>query len=292
MRGVGDGRESYGDGAPEAYEGERSDDVRLPRELRALGRSLEPPGVADRSESMAERVLAQILAERLPVPVAEPAGPQGPAERMRAVLRWARARRRALTATLCGLLAVLALTPPVRAAVLDWFDFGGIEVRYDPSASPSPDAEVPGCGRPVSLAEAARQAGFEPLVPRALGAPDAVSVSREPQRRFLVTLCWRVDGRTVRLDEFPAHLDVGFAKAVPQPVEFVQVGGESAVWLPRAHLLDFWLEDDRGRFARKERTSGPTLLWSRGGELTLRLEGVASRERAVEIAGSLGAAPK
>jgi hypothetical protein len=236
---------------------------------------------------MAERVLAQILAEQLPVPVAEP---PGRVERLRAVRRWMRARRRSLTVALCGLLAVLALTPPVRAAVLDWFDFGGVEVRYDPSATPSPDAEVPGCARPVSLRAAAREAGFEPLVPQALGAPDAVSVSREPQGRFLVSLCWTVDGRSVRLDEFPAHLDVGFAKAVPQPAEWVQLDGETAVWLPRAHLLDFWLEDDRGRFARKERTSGPTLLWSRGGALTLRLEGVPSLERAVEIAGSVGAA--
>ncbi|MGC0329956.1 hypothetical protein RKD23_002946 [Streptomyces sp. SAI-170] len=273
---------SVADGREDGREGKVS---RLPEELRDLGRSLEQPSG---SESMAERVLAQILAERLPVPVAEP---PGPVERIRAARRWARARRRSLTAVLCGLLTVLALTPPVRAAVLDWFDFAGVEVRYDPSASPSPGAEVPGCGRPVSLREAARQTGFEPLVPEALGDPDAVSVSREPQGRFLVTLCWRVEGRTVRLDEFPAHLDIGFAKAVPQPVQWVRVDGDSALWFPRAHLLDFWLEDDRGRFTREERTSGPTLLWSRGGDTTLRLEGVASRERAVEIAGSLKPAP-
>ncbi|WP_437075272.1 hypothetical protein [Streptomyces sp. enrichment culture] len=291
MAGGGTARPGSGGRDGTAGAGRRAgpDGSRLSEELRLLGRSLERPGAADGPESMAERVLAQILAERLPVPVA---GPPERAERLRAVRRWARDRRRSLAAVLCGLLTVLALTPPVRAAVLDWFDFGGVEVRYDPSATPSPEAQVPGCARPVSLAQAARQAGFQPLVPRALGAPDAVSVSREPQRRFLVTLCWKVDGRTVRLDEFPAQLDVGFAKAVPQPAEFVQVDGESAVWLPRAHLLDFWLEDDRGRFAREERTSGPTLLWGRGGGLTLRLEGVASRERAVEIAGSVGADQK
>ncbi|MFJ5776786.1 hypothetical protein [Streptomyces sp. NPDC093094] len=266
--------------------GPRAGASRLPEELRDLGRSLEPAG----AESMAERVLAQILAERLPVPVAEP---PGPVARARAVRRWTRARWRPLTAALCGLLTVLALTPPVRAAVLDWFDFAGVEVRYDPSASPAPGGEVPGCARPVPLREAVRRAGFEPLVPEALGEPDAVSVSRGPQRRFLVSLCWRVDGRVIRLDEFPARLDVGFAKTVPQQsVEWLRVGGDPAVWFPRAHLLEFWLEDDRGRFTRRERTSGPTLLWSRGGELTLRLEGMASRERAVEIAGSPGPAPK
>jgi hypothetical protein len=133
--------ESYGGDGPDGSARERAS--RLPEELRALGRSLDAPG-AGGSESMVERVLEQILAERLPVPVAQA---PGPGERLRAVRRWARMRWRSLAATLCGLLAVLALTPPVRAAVLDWFDFGGVEVRYDPSAVPSPGAEVPGCCR-------------------------------------------------------------------------------------------------------------------------------------------------
>lgn len=180
--------ESYGGEEAEGSARERAS--RLPEELRALGRSLDAPG-AGGSESMVERVLEQILAERLPVPVAQAPGPD---ERLRAVRRWARMRWRSLAATLCGLLAVLALTPPVRAAVLDWFDFGGVEVRYDPSAVPSPGAEVPGCGRSVSLAQAERRAGFEPLVPSALGAPDVVTVTAEPRGRSLVSLCWRERG--------------------------------------------------------------------------------------------------
>jgi len=240
--------------------------------------------------------LEQILAERLPVPVAQP---PGPGERLRAVRRWTWTRWRALTATLCGLLAVLALTPPVRAAVLDWFDFGGVEVRYDPSAVPSPGAEVPGCGRSVSFAQAERRAGFEPLVPKALGTPGAVTVAAEPQGRFLMSLCWREGGRTIRLDEFPQRLDPSFAKTLREPPEWIALGGpagadgvqDDALWFPRPHLLSFWLiGDDGGRFTRTERTAGPTLLWiHRGGgaSVTLRLEGVASKERALKIAKSV-----
>ncbi|MEU9207534.1 hypothetical protein AB0D27_06145 [Streptomyces sp. NPDC048415] len=262
---------------------------RLPEELRALGRSLDRPGAAG-SESMVERVLEQILAERIPVPVAEPPGPR---ERLRAVRRWARARRRALTAGLCGLLTVLVLTPPVRAAVVDWFGFGGVEVRYDPSAVPSPGARVPGCGPSLTPAEAGRRAGFAPLVPDTLGVPDAVTVTREPKGRLLMSLCWREHGRTVRLDEYPAHLDIGFAKTVREPPEWVPLGGaedysDQALWFPKPHLLSFWLIDPDGdRFTRSERTAGPTLLWMQGGEVTLRLEGVPSKARAVEIAKSL-----
>jgi hypothetical protein len=269
----------------------------LPEELRTLGRSLDPPG-AHGTESMVERVLEQILAERVPVPVAEP---PGLGERLRSVRRWARLRRRALTAGLCGLLTVLVLTPPVRAAVVDWFGFGGVEVRYDPSATPSPRAEVPGCGGPsLTLAEAERQAGFAPLTPPALGTPDAVTVTREPKGRFLMSLCWHEQGHTVRLDEFPARLDPGFAKTVREQPEYVPLDADpdananadfadTALWFPAPHLLSLWLVDEDGaRFTRSERTAGPTLLWVHGtSDVTLRLEGVASKARAVGIAKSL-----
>ncbi|WRZ54630.1 hypothetical protein OG622_19185 [Streptomyces sp. NBC_01314] len=274
-------------------------DGRLPEELRALGRALDRPG-ADGDETMVERVLQQILAVgvpptpsrqwgRVPTPVAEP---PGAGERLRAVRRWAGLRWRALTTALCGLLTVLVLTPPVRAAVADWFSFGGVEVRYDPSAAPSPGAGVPGCPDPVPLAEAGRRAGFAPLVPRALGAPDAVSVTRAPKDRFVITLCWDERGHTVRLDEYAARLAPEYGKTVAgaQAVEWVDLGGGAydALWFPEPHLLRFWMtSEDGSRFTRSERTAGPTLLWVHDDEFTLRLEGVASKARAREIAESL-----
>lgn len=300
----GDGRGAYEpDGAEggvgaggNGERGRRSDAARLPQELRALGRSLDGPGAADDAETMVERVLGQILSERLPVPVPEP---PDPAARLRAVRRWTRVRWRSLTATLCGLLTVLVLTPPVRAAVFDWFGFAGVEVRYDPSAVPSPEAEVPGCGRAVSLAEAERRAGFTPVVPKALGTPDAATVSALPEGRFLVSLCWREGGSTIRLDEFRARLDPSFIKGVREqpvllpPIADAPVDGvpDPVVWFPRPHLLSFPLVDPQGRhYTWQKRTSGPTLLWTSsagGGVVTLRLEGVAARERAVEIAQSV-----
>ncbi|WP_341873406.1 hypothetical protein [Streptomyces marokkonensis] len=284
--------------------GERHDGEaeRLREELRALGRSLDGPGGAAGSESMVERVLGQILAERVPVPVAEPTGARA---RLLTVRRWARARRRKLVAAVCGLLTVLALTPPVRAAVTDWFAFGGVEVRYDPSAVPSSGAEVPGCGRSVPLGEAERRAGFTPLVPKALGLPDAVTVSGLPRGRSQVSLCWREKGRTIRLDEFPGRLDITFVKSVREQPEWASLGeegtedrgAEPVLWFPRPHVLTFWMVDTDGhRFTRAERTAGPTLLWGHRGAVdgqgaaadgvTLRLEGVASKARALEIAAT------
>ncbi|MER5471425.1 hypothetical protein [Streptomyces sp. NPDC002685] len=280
----------------------RADASHLPDELRALGRSLDDPGT-DGDESMVERVLTELLAMEVPaapsgrrqgIPVPPPGTP-GPRERLRALRRWARARRRALTAGLCGVLAVLVLTPPVRAAVVDWFGFGGVEVRYDPSAVPSAGARVPGCpGRSLTLAQAGRRAGFEPLVPGALGVPDAVTVTPEPRGRLLMSLCWREHGRTIQIDAYPARLDIGFTKTVREQPEWLRLGGDEeefgdpALWFPEPHLLSFWLVDADGhRFTRAERTAGPTLLWTHDGEVTLRLEGVSSRTRALEIAKSL-----
>ncbi|WP_234045292.1 hypothetical protein [Streptomyces adelaidensis] len=283
----GPGRDRSGNG--KVTEG-GSREVRLPEELRALGRSLDRPGADgdDGAETMVERVLRQILAERVPTPVAEP---PGFGAWLRAVRRRARLHWRVLTAALCGLLAALVLTPPVRAAVADWFHFGGVEVRYDPSATPSPGAGVPGCPDPVPLAEAERRAGFAPLVPGALGAPDAVSVTRAPKDRFVVTLCWTERGGTVRLDEYAARLAPEFAKTVAgeRQMEWVELSGVpyEALWFPEPHLLRFWMtSEDGSRFTRSERTAGPTLLWVHDDEFTLRLEGVESRTRAREIAES------
>ncbi|MGW2229364.1 hypothetical protein [Streptomyces formicae] len=268
-------------------EGDTPEPERLRQELLALGRSLDAPGTGgEPGDSMAERVLARILAERIPPPVAEP---PGPLERLHRLRRGLRTRWRTVTAALCGLLTVLALTPPVRAAVVEWFDFGGVEVRYDPSATPTAGARVPACTDPVPMREARRLAGFAPVVPGALGTPAAVSVTREPGGRALLTLCWHEDGRTIRLDEYPALLDPGFAKTVPRLPEWLDVGGGTALWFAEPHRLTLRLTDGDGdRWRRTERVAGPTLLWTRDRErLTLRLEGVASKERALKIAESV-----
>ncbi|MEU8795790.1 hypothetical protein [Streptomyces sp. NPDC048643] len=283
---------------------EHADAARLREELLALGRALDGSGTdgADPGESMVERVLSELLAmEAAPAPArrheetpSAMAGRPGPGARLRSVRRWGRERRRLLTAGLCGVLTVLVLTPPVRAAVVDWFDFGGVEVRYDPSATPSAGARVPGCPGPsLTSAQAARRAGFTPPVPGALGTPDTITVTPEPKGRLLMNLCWREDGRTIRIDAFPARLDIGFTKTVREPPEWLSLGdgetlGSPALWFARPHRLSFRLLDADGEsFNRAERTAGPTLLWTHQGEMTLRLEGVSSKARALEIARSL-----
>ncbi|MFI1398935.1 hypothetical protein [Streptomyces sp. NPDC020681] len=262
--------------------GEEHED--LAEELRGLGRGIRIPDVD--GETMAERVLAQLLADAVPTPVVP-----SRAERFRG---WTRRRWRALTVAVSGVLVVLVLTPPVRAAVADWFGFGGVEVRYDPSATPRLPTEPPWCDAPVSLAEAERRAGFRARVPAGLGDPDAVSVTVGPRGRSVVSLCWHERDGTVRLDEFPAKLDLGFAKQARLMPQFVTLpGGDgrpdgTGLWFAEPHLLRFGMTDARGEaWTLTERTAGPTLLWMTADErTTLRLEGVASLPRAMETAES------
>lgn len=272
----------------------------LVEELRGLGRGIRIPDVD--GETMAERVLAQLLAESYATPAAPeavaPGGLPAPAaSRGRRAVRWLRRRWRALSVGLSGVLVVLVLTPPVRAAVADWFGFGGVEVHHDPTARPSKAAAVPWCQDPVGLAEAGRRAGFTPLVPGALGTPEAVSVTVGPEGRSVVSLCWRDDGRTVRLDEFPARLDIGFAKQARLMPQWLMLGDDgtgtstpesTGLWFSEPHRLRFAMTDAHGYdWVQAERTAGPTLLWTTADAVTtLRLEGVASVERAEEIAES------
>ncbi|MFD9221225.1 hypothetical protein ACFWDI_14705 [Streptomyces sp. NPDC060064] len=250
----------------------------LREELRGLGRGSRIPDVD--GETMAERVLAQLLAEAVPVPAVP-----GRAERFR---RWTRRRWRALTVTLSGVAVVLVLTPPVRATVADWFGFGGVEVRYDPSTPPRAEGQVPWCHAPVPPAEVERRAGFRMRVPGGLGEPDAVSVAMGPGGRSVVSLCWSEGGRTIRLDEFPAKLDLGFIKEARLMPEWVTLSGGSGLWFAEPHLLRFRLTGAQGDgWIEAERTAGPTLLWMAADErTTLRLEGMASLPRAKEIADS------
>ncbi|MFC8231185.1 hypothetical protein [Streptomyces sp. NPDC057287] len=268
--------------------------ARLRAELMALGGGLDVPDTD--GATMAERVLAQIVAEAVPTPRRESPG------RLERIRAWFRRHLRVLAAAVSGLLVVLVLTPPVRAAVVEWFDFGGVAVRWapePPDALPGQGAGGPDCGVPLPLSEAARRAGFRPVVPGRLGPPASAAVTGLPDGRTMVTLCWREDGRTIRLDEFAAGLDPYFIKQVRTRPQWLELehgdggdgtavrGPSSGAWFAEPHLLEFMMVGKDGdRWVRSERTAGPTLLWMRDGRTTLRLEGVDSVQRAREIAES------
>ncbi|MFW6090406.1 MAG: hypothetical protein ACODAF_00940 [Actinomycetota bacterium] len=225
----------------------------LGEELRTLGRTLEIPTVD--ADALANRVVAQ-LDEAVPRST--------PARRRRL--------RAALVAAAVAVLLALALTPPVRAAVSEWF---GVLVRQGPPAESQP---VPGAESALTLEAAAEIVGFAPVEAPMLGEPDGVEVSSDGR---VLSMSWSEPEGTVRLEQFEGRLEPFFVKHADAGAEIVRVGGGSAVWFDRPHHITALDEDGRERVATS-RTAGPTLLWQVG-DVTLRLEG-ADRERSIDVA--------
>ena len=247
------GEHGYDDGA-----------VELTRDLVALGRAADVPAPG---ASLAVSVL-----ERLP-----------DTPTMSKVAARARRRRIALAvAVAVGLLALLA-TPPVRAAVADWFGFGGVRVERGDSEPPTTTTDLtpPTVPPDGSVAEAAAMVGFALSVPEALGAPDGVEVSAD---RRMVSMSWTAgDQGMLRLDQFDATLDFAVLKMATD-VQWVAVNDSDALWFEEPHEVAL-LEPDGTQVTHSARLAGHTLIWQEG-EMTLRLEGDVDLLRAQEIAES------
>jgi hypothetical protein len=182
-----------------------------------------------------------------------------------------RAGRRWLVPVVVAALALvgaLFAIPQTRAAILRVLHIGGVEVQQVetlPSAQPGP---LP-LGRRVSLDEARDAVDIDLAVPDDYGA---VYVS-EPYVTFVLAprvwlLQWREGGPPI------------IKKFVGPGTRIDQVSlddGTSAFWIEGRHVVT------RGP---ERRLAGNVLIWARDG-VTYRLEGVLSRSRALEIAGSL-----
>ncbi|MEV4160037.1 hypothetical protein [Nonomuraea dietziae] len=235
-----------------------SPDDDLEAELMALADFVDLPAAPPPAE------VAGAVRARIEEPSPEPAPPA------RRRPRW-----RLVAAIAVVIVALTAATPQGRAAVVHILRLAGIEVRVgEQGAPPATPVPLPG-EREVDLAEARRLTGFPVKVPAALGEPERVTVSDGDR---IVSLFW-ADG--VRLDQFEG-LTPYFVKQLREPWP-ENVGGDGW-WLAKEHTLSRLDRQDGSRLPL--RLAGPTLIWF-DGELAHRLEGVTSKERAVEIASSL-----
>lgn len=186
----------------------------------------------------------------------------------------------AVLALLITLGVAMAVSPRVRASVLEFLRVGGVELNQAP-APPLPSGPEPlPQQRTVSLDLARDQVGFPLRVPAALGDPDAVQLAGEPTR--VVSLIYA----GVRVDQFAGGLDPMFRKFLgDDDAEPTTVDGSPAVWLPDPHPV-FYLDRDGVSHQQSARLSGSTLVWERD-DLTYRVEGELTREQAVAIGESL-----
>jgi hypothetical protein len=262
----------------------------LEHELRRLGRELTYP----------EGPSAATLARHA---VAAGRGRRAPRRGVRIAV--------ALALLVCALGVALAV-PPVRSAILEWFGIRGVRVERVPQLpaatgvppaaaqpAPEPGAEpgAPGArlglGEPLALAEAERRAGFRVLVPGVLGPPDAVYVD-QPAVGSRVTLVYEAGpelpeaeqtGVGLLLTQFRARSDEVLFKKVATDVRYLEVGGETGLWIEGAPHLVVLVDRPGGPVADEGRLAGNTLLWTVG-EVTLRLEADVGFERALAIAES------
>jgi hypothetical protein len=240
---------------------------RLDAELRALGQTLV---VAAPADDLVEQVLA-----RLPAAAERSAG-------------WRTRRRRIVAAIIALVILGLGLTPPVRAAVVEWLRIGGVLVRTEPPASgPSPiPSPPPPIGPTVTLAEARRLVDFPVGVPARLGPPDRVSVSAD---RRVVAMDWGSGADQLHLDQFDGELSWMFLKRTRDPFQVTSVNGYDAIWFPAAHAISYLDRDGRER-TEDARIAGPCLVWERGvagRRVTMRLEGDQAMADAVAAAESV-----
>lgn len=241
---------------------------RIEAALRDLGARLAVPPPPKAAE-LTEAVLARL------------AGPARRAHRSRPRLVRVAA---GVVVLLLAFALLVAVSPPVRAGVVNLLRFAGIELRTEsaPGTLPLVPRPLPS-ERTVGLADARAEASFPIMVPDMLGTPERVTlIDGDPPR--VVSLSYR--GGTIRLDEFHGDLTPAFGKLVGYDgVSRVSVDGHPGIWMAVPHEL-FYIDRD-GQWQRESaRLSAATLAWQVG-TTTLRLEGEFTLEQALTIARSV-----
>lgn len=249
----------------------------LAGDLAVLGRSIT---LTAPETDLTLAVMARLSDEPTPLTASRP---QRVLRRVAGAL--AGRRRRAMVAVTAILLALLG-TPPVRAAVADWFGFAGVSVHLAPTPGRSVASLPPTVEGTTALAKVRKLVAFEPVIPTALGSPQGVAVSADHR---LLSMSWTdTDAGPVRLDQFDGRLDYAFAKTAPG-VEFTTVAGSFAMWFDKPHEV-IVLNADGTRRTETARLAGHTLIWEYG-KTALRLEADITLARAIEIASSVTTLP-
>jgi hypothetical protein len=186
--------------------------------------------------------------------------------------------------------AVLAV-PQTRAAILEFFHLRGVTIERVgelPTVPLQRDFNQLFLGERVSLEEARDQAGFEIVVPEALGDPDGVYFQETPPGGMVSLVYGTPEHPRALFTQFRGTVeDVIFKKvAAGTQIDSVVVGGEPGYFLS-GNPHDFSYFDSSGEYRQEiVRLAGNTLLWERG-PLTLRLEADINRQEALKIARSV-----
>jgi hypothetical protein len=193
----------------------------------------------------------------------------------------------AFVALLVAVGAVLAV-PPARTEVLDWFGFGGVEIRrVGELPQVPPDAQLV-LGRPVSLDRARALSQHAVLVPRENGLerPDLVYVDTSSPGSAVALVYGSRERPRLLVLEFRAAPLIEKALTIETRVEELSVNGQRGLWIEGPRHEFFYRTFSGEHMRDTQRLAGNTLLWTRG-ELTLRIEGDLTKAEAIRIAESM-----
>jgi hypothetical protein len=200
------------------------------------------------------------------------------------------------------LAAGVAAIPPARRAVAEFLGLRSVHISTGPPPSipPRPQPAPPlDLGQPVTLTEAAQRIGFAVRLPALPGFdhPDGVFVATPPPERE-VTLMYRarpdlpasaLTGIGLLLTEFKGTMEAGYFGKVAEPgttIESLSVHHQPAYWLAGSPHAFFYRSASGDVYPDTLRLATNTLVWQ-AGEVTLRVEGDISKDRALAIANSL-----
>jgi hypothetical protein len=222
-------------------------------------------------------------------------------ERVDVVRLHRRPIRRAVVLGAAALLIVVggmvALSPGLRAAILEFFSLPGVRIELEERPPSSPPGTLPETGirpflgRPVTLTEARGQVSFPIALPAALGPPDWVFMLGSGPRA-LVTLAYGarpgfpVDpgtGYAVLMTEFRGRPTEDLIKKVQREASVIPVSvqGEQGYWVEGPHPV--YVRAPGGPRFDESRLAGNTLLWTRG-RVTFRLEADVTLKNALDVA--------
>jgi len=237
--------------------------------------------------------LAAVVRDRirtLPVPAPRSPMSEGVARLTDRLRRHWRVATAVAVALLLGLLAVSS----AGARIAQWLGIGGIQIVQE-SAPPEgdarggqPDPASADGFREIGLDQARTLVSFPLGLPGELGPPTRVLIGPGDA---VVSMVWADGDPTnpdgpIRLDQLAGTPDPAVIKKYFADVEFAELGGHDAYWLRAPHPL-VYTDSSGAEHTERSRIAGPTLI-RQDGPVTLRLEGVGTEQRALQIARTLG----
>lgn len=197
----------------------------------------------------------------------------------------------------------LLAVPQVRAAIIEFFQIGGVRIYLAPTPTAKPK---PASGTSSSTAtppptptllpslldlagettfdNAVAEADFALRLPPAYGAPDRVFLQNFNSHGQLVILVWldEADPHRIRLSLHELMCGMCIEKNEPKLIETTTVNGQVALWVEGPYLVRLTNSDMDFR----RLVEGHVLVWEVGG-VTYRLETDLPLDEAVAIAESL-----